>query len=350
MRFPRALTLCLALLTLSACGDAPPPAADKAPPFVKTVRVIPAIAADVGLSGTVRARVESPLAFQVGGRIARRAVDAGARVAAGQALFELDTRDLEQGVRAAEAELAAAEAAFATATADLARARQLQQRNYTSPQALERFELARRETLTRRDATAARLTQARNALGYARLLAPAVGVVVDVVGEPGQVVAAGQSVGLLAQAGERELEVHFPAGATPPAEGEAVLADGTTRALVLRETAGAVERQGRTLRARYTVQGAQDALVLGAVVRARFPAPAVAENVFMLPIGALSERGEGPRVWRLRDGVVGAVAVSVLSTDGDTVRVRGELAAGDTVVALGTHLLTEGMTVRELAR
>lgn len=344
------LLFSLGVLALSACDKAPLPEAEKAPPFVRTAQVGAAAKADLGLSGTVRARVESPLAFQVGGRIVRRAVDAGEQVAAGQLLFQLDTHDLEQGVRAAEADLAAAETALTTAVADLARARQLRERNYTSEQATERFELARREAQTRREAAAARLVQARNALGYARLQAPAAGVLVDVAGEPGQVVGVGQRVALLAQAGERELEVHFPAGVAPPAEGLALLDGDMSLPLVLRETAGAVEPQGRTLRARYTVQGARNELVLGAVLRARFHVEQQAEGGFVVPLAALNERGEGARVWRVRDGIVEAVPVDVQRIDGELAQVRGALATGDSVVALGTHLLTEGMKVRELAR
>jgi len=345
------LPLILGAFVLSGCERSVPPVQDKAPPFVKTVAVTASTEGQLGLSGTVRARVETPLAFQVGGRIAERRVDAGQQVAAGQVLFELDKRDLEQGARAAEADLAAADAALATAVADLARNRQLQEQSFTSAQALERFELARREAQTRRDAAAARLAQARNALGYGRLLAPADGVLIDVTGEPGQVVAPGQAVAMLAQAGERELEVYFPEGAQPPQDGEATLGEDVTLALRLRETAGAVDRQGRTLRARYTVLGPPDALVLGAVLRARFDAPlAEAEGEFVVPLGALNDRGQGPRVWRLRDGRVEAVAVNVVGTDGEAARVRGPLAAGDRVVALGTHLLVEDMAVRELGR
>ncbi|HRK11601.1 MAG TPA: efflux RND transporter periplasmic adaptor subunit, partial [Thauera sp.] len=145
--------------------------------------------------------------------------------------------------------------------------------------------------------------------------------------------------------------VYFPEGAQPPQDGEATLGEDVTLALRLRETAGAVDRQGRTLRARYTVLGPPDALVLGAVLRARFDAPlAEAEGEFVVPLGALNDRGQGPRVWRLRDGRVEAVAVTVVGTDGEAARVRGPLAAGDRVVALGTHLLVEDMAVRELGR
>ncbi|MDY0073824.1 MAG: efflux RND transporter periplasmic adaptor subunit [Thauera sp.] len=351
-----------AALVLTACDQAPPPEAKaKAPPFVRTVTVTAANKGEIGLSGTVRARVETPLAFQVGGRIIRRLVDAGEQVKAGQLLFEIDPHDLEQGVRAAQADLAAAETALATAHADLSRTEQLQARNFTSAQALERFELSRREAETRREAAAARLVQARNALSYARLQAPAAGVLIDVVAEPGQVVAVGQQIGLLAQAGERELEVNFAGRTSPPARGELIRDDGSRLELELRETAGAIEPQGRTLRARYTVHGAAGELVLGAVLRARFADSAEPGSEFVVPLAAVNERGAGAQVWRLRggsdgsggsggEGSVEAVAVTVHGSDGESARVSGPLQSGDRVVALGTHLLSEGMAVRELVR
>lgn len=350
MRIPL-LLLAVCALFLAACNDPPEPrTAGATPPLVKSVAVRGSSGATLGLSGTVRARVESPLAFQVGGRIARRLSDAGQAVRAGQVLFELDTRDLQQSVSAAAADLAAASAALATAEADLDRHRQLETRNFVSAQALERAELARREAQTRRDAATARLAQARNALGYGRLQAPAAGVLIDVTGEAGQVVAAGQAVALLAQAAEREIEVHFPEGVTPPEDGEVVSADGSTLPLRLRETAGAVDAQGRTRRARYTLLEQPEALVLGAVLRTRFAAPDANASDFVVPIGALDERSQGPRVWRIRDGRVEPVAVEVLALDGETARIRGPLAAGERVVALGTHLLSEDMAVRELDR
>lgn len=350
MRISRLLLAACAIF-LAACNDTPAPGTTAAvPPLVKTVAVRGGAGTTLGLSGTVRARVEAPLAFQVGGRIARRAVDAGQSVRAEQVLFELDTRDLGQSVSAADADLAAAVAALASADSDLARHRELQAKNFVSAQALDRAQLARSEALTRRDAANARLAQARNALGYGRLQAPAAGVLIDVTGEPGQVVAAGQAVALLAQAAEREIEVHFPEGVTPPEHGELVAADGTSVALHLRETAGAVDPQGRTRRARYTLPERQDALVIGAVLRTRFSAADASDSDFAVPIGALDERGQGPRVWRLREGRVEAVAVSVLALDGETARIRGPLQAGERVVALGTHLLSENMPVRELDR
>lgn len=361
MHRPFPLLLTTALL-LAACqpSSEPPAAAAAPPPWVRTASLgTDQASAELGLSGTVRARVESPLAFQVGGRIARRLADAGQSVPAGQPLFELDKRDLEQSVLAAQADVAAADAALATADAELARQRQLHSQQFISAQALERAQLARREAQTRRDATAARLVQAQHALGYGRLSAPHAGVLVDVSGEAGQVVGAGQPVALLAQSGEREVEVHFPDGATPPARGT-VLVDGATEwPLQLRETAGAVDAQSRTRRARYTVQVSAQApaLVLGAVLRTRFAtvantATAPSTATWRVPVGAIDERGQGPRVWQVQakgeQVHVVPVPVQVLGLNGDSARIQATLPAQTRVVALGTHLLTPNMLVREL--
>lgn len=302
-----------------------------------------------GASGTVRARVEVPLAFQVGGRIITRRVDAGQSVRLGQTLMSLDASDLDQGVRAAEAEYAAATSTLATTEADLKRVRQLAAQGFLSPQAVDRAELQRREAQSRLDAASARLTQARHARGYAELKAPADGVLMDVTGEAGQVVAAGQTVATLAR-GAREIEVFLPEGMHPPARGSAIGSDGQVLPLALREVAGAVDPQGRTRRARYMVVSGGERLVLGSIVTTRFDkAPAAAADataVFVLPVGALDERGRQPQVWRVRDGRTQAVPVQVLGLDERTVRVAGALAPDDRVVALGTHLLREGMAVR----
>jgi RND family efflux transporter MFP subunit len=327
-------------------------AADAAP-YVRTATVTPVTASSRALSGTVRARFESPLAFQVGGRILTRQADAGQSVQAGQVLFTLDPIDLEQALRSAEADLKAAEAALRTAQADFERFRQLQDSQFVSAQAVERAALAVRQAQSGRDAEAARFTQVRNALGYAQLRSPAAGVLMEVSGQPGQVVSAGQPVAVLAQAGEREIEVFFPDGVLPPRTGEAILPDGQTRPLTLREAAPVVDASGRTRRARYTVPNLPQTLALGSIVSTRFADggnPATAQAQWRVPIGALDERGHGPHVWRVRDGRLEPVPVRVLALDDRQATVAGALKAGEHVVALGTHLLKDDMRVRELAR
>lgn len=356
---PMVLSMSIALLA-AGCQRAEPPGTSAMPPVVSTAPVEPQASAGLGLSGTVRARVEAPLAFQVGGRIAARRVDAGQTVQAGQVLFELDPSDLEQAVRAAEADTAAAEAALRTAQADLERVRTLAAQGFVSTQATDRAQLAVREATSRRDAAQARLAQVRNGRAYAQLRAPAAGVVTDVSAQPGQVVAAGQPVATLAQAGAREVEVFFPDTVLPPATGQILLPDGRTVALALREAAPMVDALARTRRARYRADALPPELPLGAVVSTLFTLPsqphaivdagASPVGIWRVPVGALDERAEGPRLWRVRDGRLQALPVRVLRVDDRHAVVAAALQTGERVVALGTHLLQEGMAVQERAR
>jgi RND family efflux transporter MFP subunit len=343
----RSLTLvALALLLLSACRSETPPSVESGPPWVLTVPVRIDGTTGLELTGTVRARHETPVAFQVGGRIATRHVDAGQRVKRGAVLFRLDPRDLEQAVQAAAAEHAAALASLRLAQDDATRNRTLQAQAFVSRQALDRTELVVREAQARVDAAHANLQQARHARGYAALAAAADGVMVSVGGEPGQVVAAGQPVALLAHDGAREIEVSFPEHVAPPPVAEALQADGSLLALTLRETAGAADPDSRTWRSRYRVDGDAGALALGSVVRVRF-APRDAEGVLTVPLGALDERAHGPRVWQIVDGSVQPIPVAVVGLDAEAAHIRAHLAPGSRIVALGAHLLEPGMAVRE---
>lgn len=337
------------LLLMSGCGDTDRASTRAAePPLVKTTTVRAAPSASLGLSGTIHAQVETPMSFQVGGRITTRLVNAGQQVTAGQVLFELDKQDLEQGVRSASAELAAAKASLATASAELTRNQQLLAKKYVSDQAIERSQLARREAQTRLDVAEARHAQASNARGYGNLKSSSDGVLIEVTAEPGQVIAPGQQVATLAQAGDREIEVFFPEGFVPPAHGEATFGEGITVTITLREKAGAVAAHSHTLRARYTIQSTSHALALGTIVQTRFNYEIVGEHRLQLPIGAIDERSQGARVWRFLDGHIAPVPVTVVAIDSETALIKGPLAIGDKVIALGTHMLTNNMAVREL--
>lgn len=340
--------LCGAALLLAACTENRQAATEAAPPWVKTAVVRADGSSLLTLSGTVRARFETPLAFQIGGRIAARRIDAGQRVEKDQVLFQLDPADLEEAVRVAEAERAYAEASLAIAQADVERFRQLLNQNFISRQTFDRTELVVREARARLDTAQARLRQARNGLGYAVLRAGAAGVVTEVTGEPGAVVTVGQTVAVLAREGEREIEVFFPESVKPPPAGSAQLADGRRYDLARRELAGAADPPSRTWRARYRIVGGTGEFPLGTVVRAGFAAGTVAAGTVAVPIGALDERGEGPRVWRVVEGRAEPLAAQVVTLTGDSAWIRAELSEGSRVIALGAHLLQPGMAVREL--
>lgn len=334
--------------SVMACSEAPPTQANTAP-WVKTQRVSGGDDIALSLTGIIRANVESPLAFRLNGQISQRLVTAGARVKAGQVLFRQDPSDTAASVRAARAEQASAQAALAIASAETARQRELFDKGFISKQLLERTELNERELKTRARAAQTQLQQAQNASAYTTLRAPADGIVLEVTGEPGQVVGAGQAVAVFAQAGEREVEVFFPDRLDVPARGHMLMPDGQKVPIALVEKAGALDAMSRTQRARYRLLDKSAAPRLGVVVQTRFAVPALTANTLEVPLAALDERGKGPRVWRIKDGKAQPMPVVVTLLSSETARIRAEFPANTSLIVLGTHLLKPGMAVRELA-
>ncbi|MFB1030691.1 MAG: efflux RND transporter periplasmic adaptor subunit, partial [Thauera sp.] len=210
MRFRSLPSVLAGLSVLAACSA---PAPHTPPPPAVLVRSVDAASAPPAAqvyAGEVRARIESDLGFRIGGKLVERLVDVGAEVAAGAPLALLDAQDVRLALASAQAAAAAAESDLALARSEFARARELQARNFISSSSLD----ARRTAL---QAAEARLRQARaqaevaaNQAGYARLEAPAAGVVTAVLAEPGQVVGAGQAVLRLARPDEREVLIHVP--------------------------------------------------------------------------------------------------------------------------------------------
>ena len=339
----RSACLLLAVFLVACSGDSDDMAPDLAAPWVLTAPLQAARDDRLQLTGSVRARYETPVSFQVNGRILQRHANAGDRVERGQLLFSLDPRDLEQGVNIAQARLGAARAALETVESELARQRQLVAQNFVSPQTVQRFELAVREARSQLATAEAELRQARNQRSYADLHAEQAGTLIEVSGEPGQVVQAGQTVAVLAQAGEREVEVFLPSDAAPRA-GSLDWRGGSGLAISLREMAGAADPDSRTWRARY--QLAADQLPLGEVVQVSLVQGAEAGE-FVVPVTALDERAESPRIWLLRQGRAEPVFVQVVRLARHEARVRGELEVGARIIRLGTHLLEPGMPVRE---
>lgn len=343
------ILMLVAVLPLGGCSRESPESAAgaDAAPWVRTVALRSGSDAVLELSGRVRARFETPLAFQVDGRIARRKVDAGQTVRAGQILFELDPQDLQEAVRAAEAARDAAAAEVQTADSERVRQQDLLKRKFVGQQSYDRAVLLARAAHAQLKSAQAGLERARHALGYATLRAERAGTLIDVQGEAGQVVDTGQTLAILAVDGEREVEVGLPDGRSPPSRGRAILGAAASE-LALREVAGAADAASLTWRARYRLlDGA--AFPLGSVVRATF-AEAAAGRVFEVPIGALDERADGARVWRVVDGRAQAQTVAVLAVTGETARIGADLPADARVVAFGTHLLAPGMPVREQRR
>lgn len=356
MHFRPLPSMLAGLFALAACS-APAPQTPPPPAFlVRTLDAASAPAAAQVYAGEVRARIESDLGFRIGGKLVERLVDVGAEVAAGAPLALLDAQDVRLALASAQAAAAAAESDLALARTEFARARELQARNFVSSSVFD----ARRTAL---QAAEARLRQARaqgevaaNQAGYARLEAPAAGVVTAVLAEPGQVVGAGQTVLRLARPDEREVLIHVPEGrAASLAPGRAAqvrpwAAPGREYVGRVREVAPAADATTRTHAVRVAVPGADAALALGASASVAFAEEEGDAAGVLLPLPAVTRQPgqtDAGTVWVVGDDdTVRPLVVELGAWREDGVVVRAGLPAQARVVVAGVHKLIEGTRVR----
>ena len=338
-----------AILVLSGCkGDEV--AAVIRPPVVRTVTPVPSRGNGSRFTGVVHARYESALGFRVAGKIAERMVDPGVHVRAGQPLMRLDSTDFDLAVKAAHAAVETARATATQAAADESRRRTLVGQGWATQQAYEQSKASADADAAQLASALAQEKQTVDQAGYAVLRTDADGVVMEVPADPGQVIAAGQTVVRLARDGAREAVVDLPEGGPADATHEAAASlytdPSTTFPATLRELSAMADPLTRTYRARYVLDGAGQAAPLGATVTLRLAATSGAPT-FDVPTGALFDDGHGPAVWAV-DAAASTVSsrpVHVIRIGDEDVTVEGDLTTLDRIVALGAHLLRAGQQI-----
>ncbi|MGF6222348.1 efflux RND transporter periplasmic adaptor subunit [Pseudomonas frederiksbergensis] len=352
---PFTLAACLLPLVLTACGDSSTAIDPRTlAPLVRVAQVQGASASARSFTGVVAARVQSDLGFRVSGKVLERVVDAGQTVKKGQPLMRLDPIDLGLQARAQQEAVTAARARAKQTADDEARYRELVAAGAISASGYDQIKAAADTAKAQLSAAEAQADVARNASGYAVLLADADGVVMDTLAEPGQVVSPGQPVVRLARAGQREAVVQLPETLRPAvgSSAQATLYGSTSGAVTakLRLLSDSADRVTRTFEARYVLEGALANAPLGSTVTLRIAEGATQGQVVQVPIAALYDPGNGTGVWAI-DGEPAKVtwrAVQVLGLSDDTARVTGRLNVGEQIIGLGAHLLREGESVRLL--
>ncbi len=304
------------------------------------------------LPGEVRPRFEQRYGFRVPGKIARRAVDVGQEVKAGQVLAVLDSQDVLPAINAQAAQVEVARTDLTLQQSELKRQKELRDKGFVSGAALERQTATAEAADARLKAAQSQLANAQNGLTFQTLRADKAGVVIAVDAEAGSVVAAGQSVVRVAQLGEKELVVNVPeraVGLMQKAGGFAAHFDaipGKLYAAKLRELAPAADSASRTYTARLSIVNADEALKLGMSATVRMDLGAA--QVIVVPNTALYTRDNVTRVWLVdrASETVKPVEVKVGESTNEGVAVTSGLKPGDLVVTAGANLLLPGQKVR----
>ena len=319
-------------------------------PMVSLVTAARVSGSERGFTGIIGARVQSNLGFRVAGKIVERLVNAGEQVKAGQPLMRIDETDLRLAVTAKRNAVAAARASVVQTEADERRYATLVSNGWASRQRYEQARAALDTANAQLASAEADALVAENEATYSVLVADADGTVVEALGEPGQVVSAGQTVIRLAQAGPREAVVSLPETIRPVigslAEASLYGSDGRRHTAHLRQLSDSADVQTRTYEARYVLDGEAATAPLGATVTIRLASEASQPEV-QVPLGAMLDDGRKTGVW-VFDRVTSTVhflPVKLVRVTSETAVISG-LSSGDPVVSLGAHLLQEGARVR----
>jgi membrane fusion protein, multidrug efflux system len=333
------------------------------PPRPVLIQVVKATqsADSFSLPAETKARIETRYGFRVGGKLSQRLVAVGDQVTAGQVLARLDPQDLAPAIAAQQAQLDGAKIELKLALADLQRSKDLREKNFVSQANVERQQAVTEGAQAKLLAAQAQLKQALNGADFQSLKADSAGVVVSVEAEVGQVVASGQAIYRIAQAGERDFLVNVPeshlqiARATQQWVGVIPAMGGQVVTAIFRELSPIADAASRTYPMKLSVVGSnQLALGLTAVVRPFVPTSTDASTGqnFIIPLSALYSKDGNPKVWlvdspaQAKEGTVRLVEVKTNGFTDNGARVVSGLKVGDKVVIAGANLLVAGQKVK----
>ncbi|MBQ5211135.1 efflux RND transporter periplasmic adaptor subunit [Klebsiella quasipneumoniae] len=342
--------LSVLIFLLPGCGDNHGNTTDP----VRTVRYVVVGSAQtlpaLERTGEIHAHDETILSFRTGGRIVTRSVDIGDRVNAGQLLATLENTTSQNQLDGAQADYEGAKAAAQVAALNLNRMQKLMP---TGAIARTQLDTARADWLVARARlknSESALRNARESLGWTRLMAPQSGVITEVSASAGQVVTGGQSVLTLATGEARDVvfDIAKP-DAIPPQEQAgllvSLLSDPSVQAsAALRDISPQADPQTRTWRVRATLQNPPLAMALGASVTVTLPA--TGPHGYALPASALSRVGDKPAVYVINPQSQAQLRVVVPAYyTATSVIISGGLEPGDRVITAGVSKLRSGEPV-----
>lgn len=329
-----------------------PQAAVEDIPLVRTVAIGTANTSQSYLySGEVRGRYESQLAFQATGKIAKRNVELGSTVKAGDVLMQIDPRDLQQTVNSTTAQVYAAKSQLKLTASNLHRYRQLYAQNAISRAQLDQYENAYEVAQAGVQQAAAQQAQGSNQLEYGLLYADKDGVVAAITAEVGQVVSAGQTVITVVQEGEREVEISIPENRIEEMRNASQL-KVTFWALPqvalegkVREIAPMADATTRTYKVRVRLINPSPQVKLGMTAAVSLAGSGNSQQL-MLPLSAIYQTSDIPHVWVIVNHTANLRPVQIGKFSNGHVQIVAGLTPGETIVTAGVHKLREGQTVR----
>lgn len=206
----------IAIAFMLSSGEKPAPASAKGAESLPSVTVVvpgrQQVAKIITATGTLGARRDMPVGVSgEGGMVSRVLVEAGQWVGAGQTLAVIERSVQSQQAQQLSASIEVARADASLAQQELVRAQSLVSRGFVSKADVERRIAARDAANARVRVAQAQLGESRARIGRLDIRAPAAGLVLERMIEPGQVVGGGSgALFRIAQGGQMEMLAQLP--------------------------------------------------------------------------------------------------------------------------------------------
>jgi RND family efflux transporter MFP subunit len=340
-------------------------------PAVDVFTVTPSLAKhSLSLPGETAPWDETAIYARVNGYVAKRLVDIGDNVTAGQTLAVIDTPELDAELLAAKAKLSAsiAQVAVKQAQADFAATTDKRWRDspqgVVSDQERESKKAGSAEASAELNAARAQVMLQRAEVDrlsaltqFKEVKAPFDGTIVQRHIDIGNLVTAGStatttSLYQLAQDNRMRIFVHAPQSAASqlmrPSVTAVITCDGKPNLRIegkVTRTAKAIDPETRTIRVEIDVPNHDRALVAGMYVQAEFEV--TAGTSVQIPAAALLYRSGGPQVAVIdKTGAVHFRDVTIASDDGSVVAIESGLETNDEVALNLSSQIAAGQKVK----
>ena len=313
---------------------------------------------DLVLPGNMEAFTDTPVFARTSGYLRRWYADIGAHAHAGQLLAEIETPEIDQQLRQAQAELATAQASYRLAKSTADRWEFLRKSDSVSQQDTDE-KLGNLESKTAQmDAARANVKRLEETQAFQKIYAPFDGVITARNVDIGDLINAGSNGAqreLFHIVAVRRLRVYIQVpqinarNATPGTQAAVVVPELPARRFTgqVVRTSEAMDPSSRTLRVEVDVDNPQGLLMPGelAEVHLKLPAP---RNSVTVPVNALLFRTEGMCAAAVRDGRVTLLPVTIGRDNGDTLDVTVGLGLEEQIIVNPPDSIANGQKVRVL--
>lgn len=308
------------------------------------------------LAGRVSAFRVAEIRPQVSGIVRKRFFEEGARVKAGDKLYQIDPTLYEAALASAEAQLAVAEANAYSARLKAERYQELSAKSAISKQEVDDSQAAWKQAQAQIKAASAAVRSAQVNLGYTEITAPISGIISRSLVTEGALVSAQQATPMtvIRQTSPVYVDVQSPADLvmamkTSNASKVALeLKDGSTfeEQGVLQFADVGVDEGTGTVNVRALFDNSKGLLLPGMFVRARITTAAL-DSAILIPQQSLVRNANGSTVVMLVNdaNVVEPRPVQAGVAVGDKWLIRSGLNGGEKVIVSGLQKARPGATV-----